>query len=202
MHQLPFNIPKSLASFVEIFDKDPNKAISKLQRQVKKRDPDAVGHFLLAWLHHLADDNKEAINEALIAKHYAAGSPLMEHLHYFVVHPEKFNANVPTDVYSENKKLLHGTRRTDILDFDRLIQMLEAVETRGIQIPMDTNDSEMEDLSEESNNIDDIFSETLAKIHVKQGNKKAAIQMYERLIEVNEDKVDEFLGNIDNLKKN
>ena len=43
--------------------------------------------------------------------------------------------------------------RTDILDFDRLIQMLEAVEIRGIQIPMDTNDSEMEDLSEECVNI-------------------------------------------------
>lgn len=103
MQQLPFNIPKSLASFVEIFENDQDKAITKLQKQVKKRDPDAVGHFLLAWFHHLKEENKEAIREALIAKHYAAGSPLMEHLHYFLVHPEQFEAIVPQNRYSNQK---------------------------------------------------------------------------------------------------
>lgn len=200
MHQLPFNIPKSLASFIEIFDEDPNKAIAKLQKQVKKRDPDAVGHFLLAWLHHLADDNKQAIKEALIAKHYASGSPLMEHLHYFLLHPEQFNANVPTDVYSENKKLLQGSRTSPILNLDKLIEMLEAVESNGIQIPIGTEDYEMEDLSEESNNIDDIFSETLAKIHVKQGNKKAAIKIYQKLTDQYPNKAEAFLKKINDLK--
>lgn len=201
MQHLPFNIPKSLASFVEIFEKDQDKAIAKLQKQVKKRDPDTVGHFLLAWLHHLKNENKEAIKEALIAKNYAAGSPLMEHLHYFLVHPEQFNASVPQSGFSEQTKLQQGTRRSPILDLDRLIEMLEAVESQRIQISMDNDEDSMEDLSEESNNIEDIISETLAQIHITQGNKKAAIKMYERLIEVHEDKTDEFLYKIDQLKK-
>lgn len=201
MQQLPFNIPKSLASFVEIFENDQDKAITKLQKQVKKRDPDAVGHFLLAWFHHLKEENKEAIREALIAKHYAAGSPLMEHLHYFLVHPEQFEAIVPQNRYSNQKKLQQGMRRSPVLDLDRLIEMLEAVESQRIQIPLDSDETEMEDLSEQSNNIEDIVSETLAKIHITQGNKKAAIKMYERLIEVKEDKADEFLNKIDELKK-
>lgn len=202
MQQLPFKIPQSLASYIEIFEKDQDKAILKLQKQVKKRDPDSVGHFLLAWLHHLQDDNKAAIKEALIAKNYAPGSPLMEHLHYFLVHPEQFDASIPASRYSEQQKLLQGNRRSPILDLDRLIEMLEAVESQRIQIPSEMDESEMEDLSEESTNIEDIVSETLAKIHINQGNKKAAIKMYERLIEVNEDKADEFLGKIDDLKNN
>ncbi len=200
MQQLPFNIPKSLASYVEIFEKDQDKAINKLQKQVRKRDPDAVGHFLLAWLYHLKEENKLAIKEALIAKNFAAGSPLMEHLHYFLVHPEKFDAAIPQNRYSENRKLQQGSRRSPILDLDRLIEMLEAVESQRIQIPLDSDEDSMEDLSEEANNIEDIVSETLAKIHINQGNKKAAIKMYERLIEVNEEKADEFLEKIDQLK--
>lgn len=201
MEQLPFNIPQSLNSYIELFKKDQNKAVSKLKKQVKKRDPDAVGHFLLAWLYHIKQNNKEAIKEALIAKNYAPGSPLMEHLHYFLLHPEQFDATIPKSKYSEQKRFLQGTRRSPILDLDRLIEMLEAVESQRIQIPMNSDNDEMEDLSEEANNIEDIISETLAKIHQQQGNKKAAIKMYERLIEVNEDKADEFLNKINELKK-
>jgi len=200
MQQLPFNIPKSLASYVEIFEKDQDKAIEKLQKQVKKRGPDAVGHFLLAWFYHLKQENKEAIKEALIAKNYAPGSPLMEHLHYFLVHPNLFEAAIPKSRYSNQSKLLEGSRRSPILDLDRLIEMLEAVESQRIQISLDTDEDSLEDLSEEANNIEDIVSETLARIHITQGNKKAAIKMYERLIEVNEEKADDYLGKIDELK--
>ena len=201
MEQLPFNIPQSLNSYIEFFKKDENKAISKLKKQVKKRDPDAVGHFLLAWLHYITQNNKEAIKEALIAKNYAPGSLLMEHLHYFLLHPKQFDAAIPKSKYSEQKRLLQGTRRSPILDLDRLIEMLEAVESHRIQIPMNSDNNMMEDLSEDANKIEDIISETLAKIHQQQGYKKAAIKMYERLIEVNEDKADVFLNKIDELKK-
>jgi tetratricopeptide (TPR) repeat protein len=199
MAELPFNIPQSLSSYVKIFDEDPAKAIQKLKKQVKKRGPDAVGHFLLAWFHHLKDEKKEAIREALMAKNYAPGSPLMEHLHYFLVHPELFDAAVPKSSYSPEKKLLHGKRSSPILDLDRLIEMLEAVESQRIQMPLD-DDSEVEDLSEESNAIEDIVSETLAKIHIQQGNKKEAIKMYERLITVNEAKAGEYNEQINKLK--
>ena len=79
--------------------------------------------------------------------------------------------------------------------------MLEAVESHRIQMPMNSDNNMMEDLSEDANKIEDIISETLAKIHQQQGYKKAAIKMYERLIEVNEDKADVFLNKIDELKK-
>ena len=200
MVDLPFNIPKSLQSYVEIFHKEPHKGIEKLKRQVKKRDPDAVGHFLLAWFYHLLDDNKQAIREAMKAKTFAPGSPLMEHLHYFLVHPESFDAAIPSSNYTSEKKLLQGKRNSPILDLDKLIEMLEAVESQRIQIPTgdDYND---EDLGADANDVDDIVSETLAKIHITQGNKKAAIQMYERLIMVNEDKAGEYQNTISKLKE-
>ncbi len=200
MQQLPFNIPKSLSSYVEKFDEDPTGITKKLHRHVKKRDPDAVGHFLLAWFYHLQQKNQAAIKEALIAKTYAPGSPLMEHLHYFLVHPELFEASVPSAQYSSQKKLQQASRTSPILDLDRLIEMLEAVESQRIQIPMD-GEVDDTDLTENSTEVEDIISETLARIHVNQGNKSEAIKMYERLITINEDKAEEYTSEISRLKK-
>ena len=200
MQTLPFNIPKSLSSYIETFDDDPKGVTKKLQRHIKKRDPDAVGHFLLAWFYHLQDENQAAIKEALIAKTYAPGSPLMEHLHYFLVHPELFEASIPKTEYSSQKKLQQASRTSPILDLDRLIEMLEAVESQRIQIPLD-GDVDETDLSENSTEVEDIISETLAKIHVTQGNNKEAIKMYERLITINEEKADEYTSEISKLKK-
>lgn len=200
MQKLPFNIPKSLSSYIEKFEENPSEITRKLHRHVSRRDPDAVGHFLLAWFYHLQDQNKNAIREALVAKTYAPGSPLMEHLHYFLVHPELFEARIPTAQYSSEKKLQHGTRTSPILDLDRLIEMLEAVESQRIQISFEENETADKDLSEESTEIEDIVSETLARIHVKQGNNSEAIKMYQRLITVNEDKAEEYNSEISKLK--
>ena len=200
MQELPFNIPRSLVSYVERFEESPEQVIKKLKKHVRRRDPDAVGHFLLAWFHHLREENKEAIKEALIAKMYAPGSPLMEHLHYFLVHPELFDAAVPSFRYSHEKKLMQGNRTSPILDLDRLIEMLEAVESQRIQISMD-DDGEVQDLSQDSNEVEDIISETLAKIHVTQGNKSEAIKMYERLITINDSKADHYHSEITKLKE-
>ncbi|MFV1883541.1 MAG: tetratricopeptide repeat protein [Balneola sp.] len=199
MQTLPFNIPKSLSSYVEKFEEDPKGVTKKLHRHIKKRDPDAVGHFLLAWFYHLQEENQKAIKEALIAKTYAPGSPLMEHLHYFLVHPELFEASIPKTEYSSQRRLQQASRTSPILDLDRLIEMLEAVESQRIQISMDGEDGP--DLSEESTEIEDIISETLARIHVTQGNKKEAIKMYERLITINEEKADEYTTEISKLKE-
>ncbi|MBO6524965.1 MAG: hypothetical protein JJ971_14120 [Balneolaceae bacterium] len=199
MQKLPFNIPKSLSSYVEKFDADPKGITKKLNRHIKKRDPDAVGHFLLAWFYHLQDENQTAIKEALIAKTYAPGSPLMEHLHYFLVHPELFEASVPATQYSSQRKLQQASRTSPILDLDRLIEMLEAVESQRIQVSLD-DDVDETDLSEDSTEVEDIISETLAKIHVTQGNKNEAIKMYERLITINEDKAEVYNSEISKLK--
>tara|TARA_R110002096_G_scaffold329006_6_gene523049 strand:+ start:6487 stop:7089 length:603 start_codon:yes stop_codon:yes gene_type:complete len=199
MTKLPFNIPQSLNSYVEKFDSDPESAISRLKTHLKKRGPDAVGHFLLAWFYHLTDENKLAIKEALKAKTFAPGSPLMQHLHYFLVHPELFSAAVPNQTYTSSKKLLQANRNSQILDLDALIAMLEAVESNRIRIPEDGEPFNDEDLGADADDVEDIVSETLAKIHVLQGNKKEAIKMYKQLTELNADKADYYTEEIAKL---
>ena len=89
-----------------------------------------------------------------------------------------------------------GIRSAQILDLDRLIELLEAVESQHELLIRRSGD---EDLSEDSSDVAEIISETLAKIHEAQGNKKA-IQMYERLIVVNEDKADTYTNKGEELK--
>ncbi|WP_018126971.1 hypothetical protein [Balneola vulgaris] len=203
MADLPFNIPQSLRSFNERFEQEPEVAITKLSKHLKKRGPDAVGHFLLAWFHHLRDNKKEAIKEALKAKTYAPGSPLMEHLHYFLVHPEKFNAAVPVQSFStEQRKLDHSKRTSPILDLDSLIAMLEAVESNRIRIPTDDEPFDDTNLAEDAEEVEDIISETLAKIHVMQGKKNQAIEMYEQLKSIHPEKSEHFQSEIEKLKAN
>ena len=199
MKQLPFNIPQSLSSYAERFEDAPDKAIRKLQKHLKKRGPDSVGHFLLAWFYHLQGDNKQAIREALKAKTYAPGSPLMKHLHYFLVHPELFDAAVPVQNYSSGKKLLQSTRSSPILDLDRLIAMLEEVESQRIRIPAEGEPYDDSDWGEEAEDVEEIVSETLARIHIKQGKKDEAIKMYERLIQINDDKADYYKDEISKI---
>jgi tetratricopeptide (TPR) repeat protein len=201
MQELPFNIPKSLYSYVETFEDDPEKVTQKLKRHLKRRGPDAVGHFLLSWFYHLQDKQKEAIQQALKAKTYAPGSPLMEHLHYFLVHPEKFDAAIPEQSYKSNSiKLQQASLTSPVLDLDRLIAMLEEVESQRIQIPAEDEPFNDSDLSKDAEDIDDLASETLAKIHSQQGRKTEAIQMYERLMEKNGDKASHYKKQINKLK--
>jgi len=202
MQELPFNIPKSLSSYVEKFDEDPKKVTQKLKKHLKKRGPDAVGHFLLSWFYHIQDKKSEAVKEALKAKTYAPGSPLMEHLHYFLVHPEKFEAAIPAHSYTSSAtKLQQATRTSPVLDLDRLIEMLEAVESQRIQIPAEGEPHNDTDLSKDAEDVDDVISETLAKIHTLQGRKKEAIKMYERLIDKDENKADHYKEQINKLKE-
>ncbi|MDA0735663.1 MAG: hypothetical protein O3C06_04160 [Bacteroidetes bacterium] len=200
MKTLPFTIPPSLNSYVEQFDTDPVRMTRKLERQVAKRDPDAVGHFLLAWFHHVQGNQNKAIAEALKAKTYAPGSPLMEHLHYFLLHPEQFEAKIPQSGKKGRKVLVQGSRTAQILDLDRLIELLEAVESQRVNYSYEEVSDE--DLSEDSSDVAEIISETLAKIHEAQGNKKEAIHMYERLVIVNEEKADTYTSKIEELKSN
>jgi tetratricopeptide (TPR) repeat protein len=201
MQELPFNIPKSLSSYVEQFEEDPEKITLKLSKHLKRRGPDAVGHFLLSWFYHLQNKNDRAISEALKAKTYAPGSPLMEHLHYFLVHPEKFEAAIPSHSYtSTSLKLQQGSRTSPLLDLDRLIQMLEEVESNRIRIPDKDEPFDDSDLSEEAEKIDDVISETLANIHARQGRKKEAITMFEKLKNKNKDKADHYEKQIQKLK--
>lgn len=202
MQQLPFNIPKSLSSYTEKFEDNPGKVIEKLKHHLKKRGPDAVGHFLLSWFYHVQNENQKAIREALKAKTFAPGSPLMEHLHYFLAHPEKFEAAIPEHSYSSaTARLQHGSRTSPIVNLDKLIEMLEAVESQRIRIPADDEPFDDSDLSREAVEVDDVISETLAKIHTRQGRTKEAIKMYERLIQKTPDLEDTYREQIEKLMK-
>ncbi len=95
MQELPFEIPQSLRSYVAQFEKDPERGIANLESFLKKRGMDAVGYFLLSWLYFNNNQNEEAVHYALKAKCFAPGSAFFQHLHYFMVHPDHFEAWKP-----------------------------------------------------------------------------------------------------------
>ncbi|MDG5766124.1 hypothetical protein QA596_01510 [Balneolales bacterium ANBcel1] len=181
MQGLPFDIPRSLSSYLTQFESDPEKGIANLESHLKKRGMDAVGYFLLSWLYHNNQQQKEAIHYALKAKCCAPGSPLFEHLHYFLVHPQRFDAWKP---FQETDPVHDGREPGDApsghtLDLDRLIEQLSFAENKKITISPDITDDR--NLSVKSEKVGDIASETLAKIYEKQGRYSEAVNTLKML---------------------
>ena len=201
MPQLPFKIPKSLASYAEHFDKEPIEATKRLKKQLKKRGPDAVGHFLLAWFYHLEGMDDQAVDEALKARIFAPGSPFFEKLHYYLSHPNTFEAWTPeTDTASTQKSTRSIDEPGPVLNLDSLIQKLSSVESKRIR-PEETKQSEDKtNKNISADDVDDIVSETLAQIHERQGKLGAAIRTYERLKQLKPDKRAEYQKEINRLK--
>lgn len=201
MPQLPFKIPKSLASYAEHFDKEPIGATKRLKKQLKKRGPDAVGHFLLAWFYHLEGMDDQAVDEALKARIFAPGSPFFEKLHYYLSHPNTFEAWTPeTDTASTQKSTRSIDEPGPVLNLDSLIQKLSSVESKRIR-PEETKQSEDKtNKNISADDVDDIVSETLAQIHERQGKLGAAIRTYERLKQLKPDKRAEYQKEINRLK--
>ena len=98
MQELPFEIPQSLRSYVAQFENDPEKGIGNLESFLKKRGMDAVGYFLLSWLYINKGEKEQAVHYALKAKCFAPGSAFFQHLHYFIVHPDHFEAWKPFEL--------------------------------------------------------------------------------------------------------
>lgn len=135
MLQLPFDLPKSLVSYAEHFEEAPLKAISRLEHQLGKRGPDAVGYFLLAWFYHLRNRNEEAVEQALKAKIYAPGSPFLDKLHYYLVHPNTFDAWTPETSRTGYKKSSDDSFEPGpVLNLDALIEKLAEVEANRITL--------------------------------------------------------------------
>lgn len=202
MPQLPFDIPKSLSSYAEHFDDDPIKATTRLKKQLKKRGPDAVGHFLLAWFYHLKGMDEQAVDEALKARIFAPGSPFFQKLHYYLSHPKAFEAWTPERDASTQKRSSTSLSEEagPVLDLDSLIERLSEVESERIKAekPLEPSDDN-ETLS--SDNVDDIVSETLAEIHEKQGKLDAAINTYQRLKKINKENKQRYSDEITRLEK-
>lgn len=173
-------IPKSLQSYIDQFEKEPDAAIERLKKHVIKRSTGAVGYFFLAWLYHRNGERRNAIQAALYAKTLAPGSRLMEHLHYMLAHPHAFNAWEPeTKRTAFRRENYPEDRAHPIQDLDMLIAKLSSIEKTRIK--PDTSNVEQPDLSKASSSVDDIVTETLAKIHENQKNYQAAINTFKKL---------------------
>ncbi|WP_069130149.1 hypothetical protein [Rhodohalobacter halophilus] len=179
-------IPKSLQGYVDQFESDPNTAIERLENHIHKRNIGAVGYFFLSWLYHRNGQKQEAVQAALKAKIFAPGSLLMERLHYVMAHPRHFNAWEPEQKREPFKRNQHKDRGHPIQDLDSLIAKLSSAEKKRIK--PDLSDEDQPDLSENSNQVDDIVTETLAVIHEKQGNFKGAIETFKKLRRSNSSK--------------
>lgn len=200
MSQLPFKLPKSLVSYAEHFEQHPLKAINRLERQLNKRGPDAVGYFLLAWFYHLQNRNEEAITQALKAKICAPGSPFFDKLHYYLVHPETFDAWTPESGRSGNSKSAGSDTETGpVLNLDALIEKLADVESE--RITLKPGKGEKSSPHSDPGETDDIASDTLANIHETQGKMEAAIRTYTRLKKLNKHKEEFYEEKISELKE-
>lgn len=203
MSEFPFNIPKSLTTYVEQFENDPLKVTTKLKKQLDKRGPDAVGYFLLAWFYYLKGIKEHAVEYAIKAKTYAPGSPLMEKLHYYFSHPDLFEAWTPPDSSIKTDQKIDSTKGPEpFLDLDDLISSLTEVESKRIAPPSEKDSGLISvDLEDVEGDIDDIASETLANIHEKQGKTEAAIRTYKKLKKLNKGKSDFYKEQITRLKQ-
>jgi tetratricopeptide (TPR) repeat protein len=200
MNSLPEHIPPSYQSYVDLFESDPASATEKLQAFVKKRGNDAVGYYLIAWFQHKQGLKKEAVQNAWKAKLYAPGSPLLEQFHYFLVHPKSLKAWKPEAQASGFAKRFHETDRSHpVMDLDNLIDKLSSVESTRIKAKADKGEPEP-DLAEQSSNVDDIVSETLAAIYEKQGNLKAALSAYQKLAGMNGERKGHFEAEAERVK--
>lgn len=200
MSQLPFEIPKSLGSYAKHFEDDPIRAITRLKKQLKKRGPDAVGYFLLSWFYHLKNMNDQAVEEALKARIYAPGSPLFRKLHYYLSHPDTFEAWTPDSSRRPSRKRTSSSGQPGpVFDLDDLIQKLSNVESTRIR-PEKEMLSEGSQEADSSDDVDNIVTETLAKIHERQGKRKAAITTYKRLQHLHPEKKGYYRQQISRLE--
>ena len=125
----------------------------------------------------------------------------MERLHYFLAHPNHFEAWIPDPGVDDigTLKKPDAIHRHPISDLDSLITRLSSVETTRIQLDM--NRDQGRDLSEESSRVDDIVTETLARIHEEQKSYQTAIDTYQRLMEMHPEKREEYTERVERLKQ-
>ncbi|HYW34319.1 MAG TPA: hypothetical protein VE868_02825 [Balneolaceae bacterium] len=206
MSDIPFAIPESLASYAVQFESAPDKTIRRLKKQLKKRGPDPVGYFLLGWFFHRKDLNNKAINYALKAKSFAPGSPFFRKLHYYFSHPNEFEAwqsDAANDLLINKKAPSSKDNMAPgpIVELDNLIEKLASAESkrRKTESPGPTDSSRIR--SAQSDEDDNIVSETLAEIHEKQGKIDAAIRTYKKLMQQDEEKRDNYIIQITRLEK-
>jgi len=197
----PFEIPESYQSYLTKFESSPDEAISRLEAHIEKRNTGAVGYFFLAWLLLKNEQKQEALDAALQAKIRAPGSDFFERLHYFISHPQAFDAWQPAPSKRVTRKEDESETSHPIQNLDSLINKLSDAENKRIKLKESEKDDQ--DLSEKSADVDDIVTETLAVIHEKQKNYLGAIATYKKLIKSHPKRSDHYkkeIKRIQNLK--
>lgn len=176
---VPFPVPPSLESHIELYDSEPGKALKRLKQHLRRRGNDPVGYMLLAFMYQQRGDQKSAISYALNARIFAPGSLFMQKLPYYLSHPDRFEAWIKEEKESVTPR---QTGQNDFLkDIDQLIEVLSNTEPRRIRLKEDSNEP-LEDKVEATNKMAlDVATETLASIYEMQGNTQKAIDTYKRI---------------------
>lgn len=180
MPEIPFEIPESLNSYVKTFEESPEKGIANLEAYLARRRNDAVGFFLLAVLYASHEKGDAARKAASRARALAPGSHLLEHLHYFLSHPDGFKAWVPrqSDVAATPGRS-HPSASTLSVDLDVLISRLTRAGSKRIEVP---SGGKPVSRGEDDKVLSDLATPTLAGIYEAQLKFEEAIAVYERLI--------------------
>lgn len=201
MKKLPFDIPDSLKSYVITYQESPAKGIANLENYLSKRRIDAVGYFLLAVLYQSAGRAKEAIIAASKARTLAPGSKIMEHLHYFLTHPDGFDAWVPDTNPAPLVALKSRKQERSNISIDLETLITKLTNSTTTRIKLNENDQ-----SDESNFLTDggeaeeLATPTLAIIYEKQGKIDEAIKVYQNLIKARPSDSQMFTSHIQRLK--
>jgi tetratricopeptide (TPR) repeat protein len=197
---IPFEIPESLKSYLVTYQDNPEKGISNLEKYLVRRRNDAAGYMLLSLLYHLSGESLKAIKTATQARTLAPGSSLLENLHYFLSHPDGFEAWIPTESvrqYNGNESSA-GTPYDIALDLDTLISRLTRANQKRIKISDSHNGQKF---SENSTEVDQLATPTLALIFEKQKKYDEAIRVYHKLVIDRPYDADRFRDQITRLEK-
>ena len=200
MKSLPFELPESLRSYLVTYQDSPEKGISNLEKHVFKRRNDAIGYMLLSLLYHRSGELTKAIRTATQARTLAPGSTLLENLHYFLSHPDGFDAWVPGDHLKRvrGKDKISNTPYDVALDLDTLISRLTRANQKRIKISDESIENKFLDNTPE---VDQLATPTLALIYEKQKKYDEAIRMYKQLMLNRPNDAERFQTQIDRLEK-
>jgi tetratricopeptide (TPR) repeat protein len=200
METIPFALPESLQGYIKTFEQSPDKAIDNLEKYLSKRRNDAVGYFLLALLYKMNDRASNAMDAATKARALAPGSSLLENLHYYLSHPDGFNAWAPAREHQFG--LSQGNNGNGqfsfSMDLEQMIGRLSRVDGKRIR-PAGSSGSKA--IQEDAEILSKLATPTLARIFENQGQIREAIDIYEKLMESNPKKKAEFEAEISRLRE-
>lgn len=116
--------------------------------------------------------------------------------------PKKDEHDIIEEITSRKELKINDAHKKEQLNIINNFIEKEPVLTKRINPDNQSNKQEAEDLSASSTNLsDDVVSETLAKLMIKQGRKQKAIDIYKKLIWKFPQKKTYFVEIIEELKK-